>query len=85
VQKAVDAFLTVALPPAPDGRSAHARLPRDLLHRQAFARQQHDPGAQDVLERTRTVGGDGGQPRLGGFIEEHTDSLSHPPRLAHPC
>ena len=46
VQKAVDAFLAVALLPAPDHWSAHAGLPRDLLHcRTRLSRRQHDPGA----------------------------------------
>lgn len=37
---------------------------------------QYNPGEHDMLEHARTVLGDGGQPRLGDPIEQHTDCLS---------
>lgn len=37
VQQPFDAFLAVALLPEPQRRTAHAGLPRDLLHRQPLA------------------------------------------------
>ncbi len=49
-QQTLDAFLGVALLPAPDGRPAYARLLGDVEDGEAFGREQDDAGALDVLE-----------------------------------
>lgn len=82
-QEALDALVGKALLPAPDRGAAGSGPPRHLQNGQALGREQHDPGALDVLERTRPVTDDARQPRLRGFVEENTDSLSDPLRLAY--
>ena len=53
-QKAVDAFFTVALLPAPHRRSADADTTRHFENRQPVSRQKHDAGALHVLQRPPT-------------------------------
>ncbi len=77
-QEALDAFLGVALLPAPDGRPADARLLGDVEDAEAFGREQDDAGALDVLEGPPPIGDDGGQARQVGGAGDYADSLSHP-------
>lgn len=76
-QQTLDAFLGVALLPAPDGRSADAGLLGDVEDGEAFGREQNDAGALGVLEGPPPIGDDGGQVRQVGGAGDHTDSLSH--------
>ena len=61
-QQAVDPGQHESLLPAPDRSLGHPCLPHDLGRPVPLGRQQHDPGAPDVLLRTVAVGRDGGKP-----------------------
>ncbi|SEP29889.1 hypothetical protein SAMN04487843_110121 [Methylobacterium sp. ap11] len=67
-QQALDAFLGVALLPAPDGRPADAGPAGDVGDGEAFGREKDDAGALDVLGGPPPIGDESGQARQSAAL-----------------
>ena len=81
-QPAVHAFFGEALLPAPDHRAADAELPRDLLHRSAVNRGDHDLRPLYVFPPAVAVRRDRLQPLPVPRAYQHANCLCHPARFA---
>jgi hypothetical protein len=75
-EKTIDAFLSETLLPSPDRRAADASAAGHFEHRQTVAGEQHDPGAQHMLERAVAVTDDLFKPSTIG-VQEDVDGLGH--------
>jgi hypothetical protein len=70
--------------PAPYCRTTYPGLAGHLGDGQSLARQQHDPGALDVLLRAVPVHRNRSQLLLVGIVNDDANCLGHPANLAEP-
>jgi hypothetical protein len=81
-KQAIYAFFSETPLPTPDRWTADAGAPRHFKHRQSFAGEKHDFGAQHMFEGTIAITHDLPKAVAVGRVQKDADCLGHDHRLA---